>query len=64
MSDKQENNKNYNLEKLEDCMEVLNIFLNKANKSGAFSLDEAAVLSTIIKKVQAQLFPASSTPVV
>jgi hypothetical protein len=44
--------KNYNLDNIDDCLELLNMFLNKANKEGVFTLEEANVVCTIYKKVQ------------
>jgi hypothetical protein len=39
--------KNYNLDNIDDCLELLNMFLNKANKEGVFTLEEANVVCTI-----------------
>jgi predicted ATPase len=50
-----ENNKlekNFNLDNPTECLEMLEIFLNKANKSGIYTLQESYVILSVIKKLE------------
>jgi len=50
--------KNYDINNLSDCLDLMEIFFNKANKAGVFLIEEAAVIAAVVKQIRSAVKPA------